>query len=79
MDPRYSSLEVDEPNEESEKPRLATNSSAGSISAKAHKTSGFKPENKQRKESGEDEARVRSIGSMRSQGSKKKTKKKAGS
>jgi len=70
---------MDEPNEGSEKPRLATDSSAGSIGAKAHKTIGFQPESKEQKESSKDEARVRSIGSMRSQGSKKKTKKKAGS
>ena len=66
MDPRYSSLDVDEPDGGSEKPHLATNSSAGSISAKAPKTTGFKPESKERKESSKDEARVRSIGSMRS-------------
>ena len=78
MDPRYSSLDVDVANDGSEKPRLATNSSAGSLSAKALKTTGFKAESKEPKDTSKDESRTRSIGSVRSPGSKKKTKKKVG-
>jgi len=78
MDPRYSSLDVDAANDGSEQPHLGTNSSAGSLSAKAHKTTGFKAEGKERKDTSKDESRRRSIGSVRSHGSKKKTKKKVG-